>query len=56
MKIHNVFYPNFFRKASTDPLTSQVNESVLPIIINNEEEWEIEDILDSRSFWGKIQY
>ncbi len=29
---------------------------VLSVIINNEEEWEVEDILDIRSFWGKIQY
>ena len=25
-------------------------------IINNKEEWEVEDILDGRSHWGKIQY
>ena len=56
MKIHNVFHPNLLRKASTDPLTNQVNEPPPPIIINNEEEWEVEDILDARSHQGKLQY
>ena len=56
MKIHNVFHPNLLQKASTDPLTGQVNEPAPPIIIDNEEEWEVEDILDARSHWSKIQY
>ena len=56
MKIHNVFYPNLLRKASTDPLTNQVNKPPPPVIINNEEEWEVEDILNARSYWGKLQY
>ena len=38
MKIHNVFYPNLLQKASTDPLTGQVNEPAPPVIIDNEEE------------------
>ena len=56
MKIHNVFHPNLLRKTSTDPLTSQVNEPAPPAIIDNEEEWEVKDILDVRSYRGKIQY
>ena len=56
MKIHNIFHPNLLRKASTDPLTNQVNEPPPPVIINNEEEWEVEDILDARSYRGKLQY
>ena len=54
MKIHNVFHPNLLQKASTDPLTGQVNEPAPPIIIDNKEEWEVEDILDARSHQGKI--
>ena len=44
------FLPNLFQKASTDPLTGQVNKPALLMIINNEEEWEVEDIFDARSF------
>ena len=56
MKIHNVFHSNLLRKASTDVLTGQVNEPIPPVIIDNEEEWEVEDILDTKSHRGKIQY
>ncbi len=56
MKIHNVCHSNLLQKSSTDPLTDQVNEPAPLVIINNEEEWEVEDILDARSHWGKIQY
>ena len=49
IKIYNIFHPNLLQKASTDPLISQVNEPALPIIIDNEEKWEVEDILDARS-------
>lgn len=45
-----------FRKALTNPLTSQINEHPSPVIINNEEEWEIEDILNARTNRGKMQY
>ena len=54
MKIHNVFHPNLLRKASTNPLTNQINEPSPPVIINNKKKWEIEDILDARSHWGKL--
>ena len=56
MKIYNVFHPNLLQKTSTDPLTGQVNEPAPPVMINNEEEWKVEDILDARSLRGKIQY
>lgn len=49
MKIDNVFHLNFFQKAFIDLLISQVNELALPVIINNEEKWEVEDIFNARS-------
>ena len=56
MKIYNVFDLNLFWKALLDPLTGQVNELIPPVIVNNEEEWEVEDIFNARSFRGRIQY
>ena len=49
MKIHNVFHLNLLQKASKDPLIGQVNGPAPPVIINNKEKWEVEDIVDARS-------
>ena len=48
MKIHDVFHPNLLRKAATDPLPSQQNSSLPPTVVNNKEEWEVDDILDAK--------
>ncbi len=45
MKIHNVFHPNLLRKVSTDPLTGQVNEPALLVIINNEDSGKLKTFL-----------
>ena len=50
MKIYNVFHPKLLQKTLIDPLTNQINELPTPVIINNEEKWEVEDILDARSY------
>ena len=49
MKIHNIFYLNLLQTASIDLLTTQVNELLPPVIINNKEEWEVEDISNIKS-------
>lgn len=49
MKIHNVFHLNLFQKATTNPLTGQVNKPASPVIINNKKEWKFEDIFDTKS-------
>ena len=48
--IHNVFHIDLIRPASTDPLPSQVKDDEQPpaIVVDNEEEWLIEQILDER--------
>lgn len=56
MKIHNIFYLNLLQKIVTDFLLDQVNETLLPVIINNEEEWEIKEIFDAKTCREKVQY
>ena len=48
MKIHDVFSPDKLRKAANNPLPRQVQEPPEPVEINDDEEWEVEQILDSR--------
>ena len=53
IKIHDVFHPSLLRKASTDPLPGQHNDPAPPVIVNNKEKWEVNDILDARKKGGK---
>ena len=48
MKIHDVFHPSLLRKASADPFPGQHNDPAPPVIVDNKEEWEVNDILDAR--------
>lgn len=56
IKIHNIFYQNLLQKMSIDPLTYWINKLLFLIIINNEEKWKVEDILDARCYGNKLQY
>jgi hypothetical protein len=56
MKIHDTFHMSLLRSAATDFLTDQIQSSSLPIVVNDEEEYEIDDILNSRYHYEKLQY
>jgi hypothetical protein len=57
MKIHDTFHISLLRFAATDFLTEQIQSSSLSIIIEDEEkEYEINDILDSRYHYEKLPY
>ena len=48
MQIHLVFYVNLLRPAATNPLPGQRQEPPPPVEVEGVEEWEVQDILDSR--------
>ena len=49
MKIHDVLHPSLLWKASADSLPGQHNDLAPPVIVDNKEEWEVDDILDARN-------
>jgi hypothetical protein len=53
---HDVFAPDLLRKDPGDPLLGQRPNSPLPIVYNQEPEWEVEEILQSRTWRRKLQY
>jgi hypothetical protein len=57
MKIHDTFHISLLCSAATDLLTEQIQSSSLSIIVEDEEkEYEINDILNSRYHYEKLQY
>ena len=58
-RIHPNFHMNLLRRAHCDPLPSQKVVKTIPVIINDEEEWEVDEILcaagtgESRVAWCK---
>ena len=51
-----MFSSDKLQKAADDPLPRQVQEPPEPVEINDDEEWEVEQILDSHIHWRKLQY
>ncbi len=56
MCIHDVFYSKLLHSVINDSLSDQKNKSSKSIMINDENEWEINDILNFRQYWRRLQY
>ena len=56
MRVHDVFHSDLLRSAADDPLPGQKNESPGSIVVNDEDEWEIDDILNFRRYRRRLQY
>ncbi len=56
MHIHDVFHSELLRSVVDDSLPDQKNELSRSIVINNEDEWEINDILNFQWYQRWLQY
>ncbi len=56
MHIHDVFHSELLHSVVNDSLPGQKNESSKSIVINDEDEWEIDDILNFRWYQRRLQY
>ncbi len=56
MHVHDVFHSDLLRSVVDDLLPDQKNELSDSIVINDEDEWKIDDILNSRWYQRWLQY
>ncbi len=56
MHVHDVFHSDLLCSVVNDFLPGQKNEPSGSIVINDEDEWEIDDILNSRRYRRRLQY
>ncbi len=56
MHVHDVFHSDLLHLIVNDFLPDQKNESFKSIVINDEDEWKIDDILNSRWYQRWLQY
>ncbi len=56
MHIHDVFHSELLRLVIINSLSDQKNEFLKSIVVNDEDEWEINDILNSRRYQRWLQY
>ncbi len=56
MHVHDVFHSDLLHLAVNYFLSDQKNESLESIMINDEDEWKIDDILNSRWYQRRLQY
>jgi hypothetical protein len=56
MRIHDIFHTFLLRKIATNSLIEQIQTSSSSIVMNDEEEYKVNDILNSRYHYDKLQY
>jgi len=56
MRVHDVFHSDLLRSVVDDSLPGQKNEPFGSIVVKDEDEWKINDILNSRCYRRRLQY
>jgi len=56
IRVHPIFLPDKLQKASGDLLPRQNNNLSLPIQVNGDDEWEVEEILASKLLREALYY
>jgi hypothetical protein len=58
IKLYPVFYISLLEPAEPDskPIPGHIQQTPLPVIIDNEEEWELKEIVDSHCHRNQLQY
>jgi hypothetical protein len=56
IKVYLVFSLDKLQKASDDPLLRQKNDPLLPMQVDGDDEWEVDEILASKLVRWSLQY
>ena len=58
IQVHPVFHVSLLEHAADKPFPGQRVERPLPVVVNGEEEYCVDEVLDSREYgrWRKLQY
>src|SRR5258706_9744073 len=56
MKYHRVQHVSVLDPVDNDPLPGQCNLLLPPVVVNDAEEWHVEEIFDARIFYRLLQY
>ena len=56
VRLHPVFHVSLLEHASDDPLPGQQSPPPPAVVVDGQEEWEVERVLDSRLYHRRLQY
>ena len=56
MKSHPVYHVSLLEPAASDPLIGQKQSPPPPIVVNENPEWEVEEVLDSKVVRKTLKY